>query len=94
MTDADPSLPEVMREVQRLVKQVESLVEEVRKDYVRKEFYNEARRADRERIAEVEKDIDAQASFRRQVAAGALIGLLLLLANIVATLARIPGAGS
>lgn len=33
----DPTLAEVFREVQRLVKQVEDLVREVRSDYVRKD---------------------------------------------------------
>lgn len=33
----DPTMAELMREIQRLVKQVEDLVREVRSDYVRKD---------------------------------------------------------
>lgn len=43
------------------------------------------------RVGEVEKDIANQAAFRRQITAGALVGLLLLVANIIVSVTRIPG---
>ena len=94
----EPSAAEVMREVQRLVKQVEALVQEVRSDYVRKEVYDARHEAVRSRVGDLEREADerekARQGFQRQVMAGALVGLILLAANVIVTLARVPGAGS
>lgn len=46
------------------------------------------------RVGELEKDNANQAAFKRQVAAGALVGLVLLVLNIVVVATRIPGAGA
>jgi hypothetical protein len=43
------------------------------------------------RVGEIEKDQRAQEGFRRQVLGGFAIGLLLMLANIMVNLARVPG---
>lgn len=89
---------EMMREFQRLIKVVEGLVQELRQEYVRKENYKVASEAVVHRLETVEREADerekARQGFQRQVMAGALVGLLLLLANIVVSLAKVPGAGA
>ena len=46
----EPTLAEMFREVQRLVKQVEDLVREVRSDYVRKDVLEAELRAVRDEV--------------------------------------------
>lgn len=94
----EPTTREVMIEVRAaiaqlnaLTRQVESLTQTMATTYVPRGEYNAHREADDRRVGEVEKDVDNQSSFRRQVAAGALIGLLLLIADIIS---RVQGIGT
>jgi hypothetical protein len=71
---------------ERTVARLDSLAQSLEDRYVpRREFDL--------RVGEVEKDLTSQAGFRRQVAAGFLVGLLLLVMSIVVALSRVPGAG-
>lgn len=80
-------LDDIARAHERTVKRLDDLVSTLEDRYVpRREFDL--------RVGEVEKDLEGQAGFRRQVAAGFLVGLLLLVVSIVITLSRVPGAGA
>lgn len=101
MPDNDPTPRELMIELRgalsqldTLARRLDSLTEALAKTYVPRGEYNEARKGDDRRFAEIEGDLDKQAGFRRQVAAGFAVGFLLLLAGIVLSLARVPGVGS
>lgn len=94
----EPTPRELLIELRAAVKQVEvlaarldSLTDTLAKTYVPRGEYEEARKGDDRRMSEVEKDIEAQAAFRRQVAAATLVGLLLLIADIIT---RVQGVGS
>ena len=83
----EPSLGEVARRHDNVTRRLDDVVRTLEDRYVpRREFEL--------RVGEVEKDLQAQASFRRQVAAGFVVGLLLLVANIVIALIRVPGVGA
>lgn len=101
MAGDDPTPRELLIQLQNLTGQVTALVDRVNEltrtlgvTHVPRGEYEEARKGDRRRMDDLEKDIETQAAFRRQVAAGALVGLLLLVANIVIALGRIPGGAS
>lgn len=94
MTSPEPNIGVILARIEALTKaqentaaQLAALVSTLEDRYVpRREFEL--------RVGEVEKDVNAQTSFRRQVAAGALVGVIVLIANLVVTLTRIPGAGA
>lgn len=94
----ETSLPEVMREVQRLVKQVESLIQEVRSDYVRKELYRAENAGLIRRIDELEEDAEKREqdrkSWQRQVLGGVAVGVILLVCNVLATVILTQGVGT
>jgi hypothetical protein len=98
VTNGEPTPRELLIELRAAVKQVEvlaarldSLTDTLAKTYVPRGEYEEARKGDDRRMSETEKDVENQAAFRRQVAAGALVGLLLLVADIIS---RVQGFGS
>lgn len=85
----EPTLGEVMRQVRALVDQVRDLVKEVRSDYVRRDVYdarhnNLTRRVDELETEANERERDRKA-FQRQIVAGVLVGLILMLAQLVVT---------
>lgn len=92
---AEPTLGEVMRQVRDLVQQVRDLVQEVRSDYVRKDLYDARHAGLTRRVDDLEREADERErdrkSFQRQVAAGVIIGLILMVANIVIVLTQLPG---
>lgn len=101
MTTADPTPRELLlqlqstaRELDGLARRLDSLTETLAKSYVPRGEWTEARKGDSIRFENIETDIDNQAGFRRQVAAGFAVGFLLLIAGVVLTLARVPGVGS
>lgn len=91
----EPTLGELLRRLddvtkanERTVNRLDELTRTLEDRYIPRREYEQ-------RISDVEQDIKDQAAFRRQVAAGALVGLLLLVANVLVTLSRtIPGAGA
>lgn len=98
---SEPTPRELLIQLQNLAAQVAALVGRVddltrtlSDTYVPRGEYDEARKGDDRRMSEIEKDIETQAGFRRSITGGALLLLLGLIANLVVTLARIPGAGS
>lgn len=74
-----------------LTARLDALTSTLASTYVPRGEYTAHREADDRRMGEVEKDISSQSAFRRQVAAGVLIGLLLLIADIIS---RVQGVGS
>ena len=98
----EPTLGEVMRQVQALVRQVEALVKEVRLDYVRKDLYDARHAALTRRVEDVKSDVDEVKSeaderernrqaFQRQVIGGLIVGVVMLLLNVGVTLALVIG---
>lgn len=94
----DPTPRELLIQLQGAVSQINALA--VRLDgltqtlsttYLPRGEYAEAREANNRRVGEIEKDIENQAAFRRQVAAALLVGLLLLIADIIT---RVQGVGT
>lgn len=82
------------RDLEAISRRLDSLTETLTRSYVPRGEWAEARKADDLRFGNIEQDIDAQAGFRRQVAAGFAVGFLLIIAGAVLTLARVPGVGS
>lgn len=82
------------RDLDALTRRLDTLADNLASTYVPRGEWTEARRADEIRFKDIEDDIDAQAGFRRQVAAGFAVGFLLIIAGAVLALARVPGVGS
>jgi len=97
----EPTPGEIMRQIQSLVRQVESLIKEVRLDYVRKEVYEAkhaglTRRVDQieatatREIEQLEKEVDERESkrqqFQRQIIAGVIVGVILMVGQTALTL--------
>lgn len=93
----EPTLGEVMRQVQSLVQQVHELVREVRSDYVRKDLYEAKYSAAMQRLTSAEaatgtvaKENDdrekERKAFQRQVVGGLIVGGILLLVSTAFTL--------
>lgn len=87
-------LQSAVAQIDSLAKRLDDLTATLASTYVPRGEYAEARNGDDRRFKELEKDMEAQAGFRRQVAAGFAVGFLLLLAGIILNLARVPGVGS
>lgn len=80
------TLGEVVRRLDATSARLDELARTLEDRYVPRREYEQ-------RITEVEKDIATQSAFRRQVGAGALVGLLLLVVNIIVAATRVPGVG-
>lgn len=80
----EPTMYEIARRLDDVTKRLDSLTTTLEDRYVPRREYEQ-------RVTEVEKDIAAQAAFRRQVAAGVLVGLALIVANIFVVILRLPG---
>jgi hypothetical protein len=90
MTD-EPTIRELLIRLEGVTRSNEStigrldeLVRSLEDKYVPRREFNL-------RVGELEKDNDKHSDFRRQVAAGFIVGFLLLLATVAATVARFPG---
>lgn len=84
-------LDEQARSTERVVQRLDILTEKLEERYLPRGEYEIQRRADDARMTEVEKDIETQAAFRRQIGAGAMVGLLLLIAQTVVTVLLVGG---
>lgn len=98
MPDSGPTMFDILRRLddqakatERVVERVELLAGKLEERYMPRGEYNEARKADAQRISELEKDGESQASFRRQVVAGFLVGAALIISNIVVALTGLRG---
>lgn len=94
MTDATPA--EIMRRIDELVKTISDLVVQMREDrltnaqlYLRREFYEEARKSDQKDIGEVAKDVEETQKekkrnddFKRTVALGFALFALTTIASL------------
>jgi hypothetical protein len=83
----EPTMYEIARRLDDVTRRLDSLTTTLEDRYVPRREYEQ-------RVTEVEKDIAAQAAFRRQVAAGVLVGLALIVANIFVLILRLPGGAS
>lgn len=90
----DPSVPEIVRRIDELTRSLERIAATLESSYVRREVYeakHEALRAYQDRetkelrgdIRELQDARKADAQFRRQIMAGAAVGLILLMVNLV-----------
>jgi hypothetical protein len=78
---------EIVRRLDEVTRRLDHLTTTLEDRYVPRREYEQ-------RISEVEKDLNGQSAFRRQVAAGLIVGLLLMVAQIIVVLTRLPGGGS
>lgn len=101
----DPSIPELVRRLDDITRVIERVTSTLESSYLRKDVYDARhtalRREVEQKFTEVEGDVDdlrqlarEQAAFRRQILAGAIVGLILMVAQIFLVLTRIPGGGS
>lgn len=94
----EPTLSEVMRQVERLVQQVRDMVQEVRSDYVRKDLYDARHTGLTRRVDDLESEAAEQErdrkSFQRQIVGGIIIGVILMLANLAVTALVVAGRGA
>lgn len=81
----------IVRDVAALVSRVDELARTLGATYIPRGEYGAHRESDGRRFEEIEKDLAAQAGFRRQVMASFAAGFLLLLVTIVFALAKAPG---
>lgn len=95
---SEPTLAEVVRRLEENTSQLRDIVAEMRSDraalaatYVRKDVYDEARRADQRDLADLEERVDKWEQFRRQVLAGASVSLVTALIGIVVYISGIKG---
>jgi hypothetical protein len=87
MTD-DPSMAELVRRIEEVVRTQERLSFTLESSYVRKEVYEARHEALRREYDEV------NLAFRRQILAGVIVGIVLIVAQIIVVLSRIPGGTS
>ena len=91
----EPTLGEVMRHIRALVDQVRDLVKEVRSDYVRRDVYDARHDSLKKRVDDIERENDdrekARVAFQRQVMAGLIVGVLLLIAQTIVTVMFLTG---
>ena len=83
----EPTMHEVVRRLDDVSKRLDTVVTTLEDRYVPRREYEL-------RVGELEKDAKDQGAFRRQVAGALLVGLVLLVAQIIITLARTPGVAS
>ena len=83
----EPSMYEVVRRLDEVAKRLDDVVSTLEDRYVPRREYEL-------RVSELEKDAKAQSDFKRQVIGAVLAGLVLMVANIVIVLTRLPGGGS
>lgn len=84
---SEPTMYEIVRRLDDVSRDLRALTATLEERYVPRREYEL-------RVGELEKDSAARQSFQRQVMAGALLLLLGMVANIIISIGRIPGAGS
>lgn len=78
---SEPTLGEVARRIDDLVRQVADLVQQLRTDYVRSELYNANRESDQKDVKELRERLDKaeeQAAANRRLFLTTLIGPVLV----------------
>lgn len=83
----EPTLWEVTRRLDDTARRLDDMAKRMEENYVPRREYEL-------RVGELEKDGENQASFRKQVAAGAIVGLILIVFNIIIAMTRVPGVGT
>lgn len=100
----DPTIAEVVRRLDEVARSVERVAATLESSYVRREVYeakHEALRSwARQEFQDVRGDIGrieearkTDAAFRRQIMAGAAVGLILLLVNLVLATSNVLARG-
>lgn len=89
-----PSIAEVVRRLDDISRQIQELVRTQEERYATKEAVRSLREVHDVRIKELEKDAEAQAGFKRQVAAGAIVGFLLLLIPLIGMIQSLVGGAA
>lgn len=99
MTDSGINAPLLMEQIKgviqrqaELAKQLENLSDKLASTYVQQGTYAANRESDERRFRELEKDNENSAGFRRQVAAGFIVGFLLILLPLLGTVTSAIGA--
>lgn len=91
----EPTLGEVMRQVKSLVEQVRDLVKEVRSDYLRKDLYESNHVNLKRRVDQLEREADSREekrqAFQKQIVAGVIVGVIVMLAQTAMTLLLLFG---
>lgn len=83
----EPTMFEVARRLDEVARRLDMLATTLEDRYVPRREYEQ-------RVGELEKDAASRVGFQRQVTAGALLLLLGIVANIIISIGRLPGAGS
>ena len=98
VTDPMHNIPIIMEQIRSIVEtqkalatQLESLHTKLESTYVPKGTYEAHRESDDRRFKELEKDNESGAAFRRQVAAGFIVGFLMLLVPLLGTINQAIG---
>lgn len=80
----EPTMHEVVRRLDDVSRDLRALTGTLEERYVPRREYEL-------RVGELEKDAATQGNFKRQVIAGVMVGLALIVANILLVLVRMPG---
>lgn len=98
MSDEPVNLAVLLVQVKHIVEKqteltlrLDRLTETLANTYLPRSEYDAERRGDAFRLMELEKDNENQGAFRRQVAAGFVVGFLLLLIPLVGLVANLGG---
>lgn len=93
--DSSQQIAIMMVKLESLIKEVASLVREVRTDYVRKENYEARHMGLTRRVDELEREADERErdrkAFQRQIVGGLVIGGILMLAQTGLTVIMLLG---
>ena len=89
-----PSIAVVITRLDGLVMQISTLTDELRREresnerrYIPRGEYDERAKGVDRRLGEIEKELDVQAGFRRQVQAALIAGFILILVPVIGTVA-------
>ena len=92
---SEPSIGEIVRRLDDITRRQNELFTALESTYVRKDNHDLAREADRAAVREVAGDmqavvarLDKGENFRRQILAGASVGVILLVINLVLALSN------
>lgn len=91
---AEPTVAELVRRVEDLIKTVEKLTDTMVNTYATKESVQALRDLHAAEIAELKKDNDARAGTQRQIIAGLVIGGVMLLVPLIGAIQSIIGRGT
>ena len=84
-------LDDVSRRLDDTSKRVDAQSERMEARYVPRGEYDAHRESDKKRLDDVEDDLEKAGAFRRQVAAGVLIGVIVFIAQAAITITVLRG---